>query len=281
MREECYTKQHMKTMHPEKEDGGTCDQCGMFFDKKYLLQNHIHRYHKRKFQVCTICEKFFIGTKKQQLIDHYTDEHAVFCNKNTMYVCDICKTKVTSAKELAEHYHTVHESKDDFHCTKCDHKEPTKALLSIHCLDAHNMNPFNDLDIGNETSFKEIKVLEDSKTYQCSICSKKLTSKVTLNNHIKQMHDKSNHVKCDHCPNTYALPSDLKKHILMKHTARTKFPCSQCSFVTNRKDHFKRHFRRVHENEYRFKCTVCEKPIEDPGKLQQHMLKAHDILYKL
>ena len=276
-----YLKEHIKKMHPEKEDeGGTCEQCGMFFEKKHLLMQHKHRFHTRKFQVCTICEKFFVGNKKQKLIDHYTDEHAVFCNKNTIYVCDICKTKVTSAKELSEHYHAVHESKDEFQCSKCDHKEPTRALLSIHCIDMHEMNPFNESELVNEKTVQAIQVHEDDKAYQCTLCSKKLASKVTLNQHMKQMHDKSNHVKCDLCPRTFIFPSQLKKHILMQHTARTKFPCNQCSYVTNRKVDLDRHFRRVHEKNYRLKCDVCEKPIEDLYNLQRHMLKAHDILYK-
>ena len=278
-----HLKQHMKLMHPDKEDdGGTCDQCGMFFEKKYLLSNHKHTFHKRKFQVCTICEKFFDGIKKEKLINHYTDEHAVFCNKDTIYICDICKTKVTSTKELAEHYHTVHESKDDFDCSKCDHKEPTKALLSLHCIDTHNMNPFKDFGIVNETTVQVIKVQDhkDNKAFKCSICSKKMTSKETLKNHIKQVHDKSNHVKCEHCPNTYAYPSDLKKHILQKHAPKTKFPCSQCSYVTNLKGQLNAHFRTAHEIKKLHKCNVCEKPYEQIGRLQKHMLKAHDILYK-
>ena len=276
-----YLKEHIKKMHPEKKDeGGTCEQCGLFFEKKHLLMQHKHRFHTRKFQVCTICEKFFVGNKKQKLIDHYTDEHAVFCNKNTIYVCDICKTKVTSAKDLSEHYHAVHESKDEFQCSKCDHKEPTRALLSIHCIDMHEMNPFNESELVNEKTVQAIQVHEDDKAYQCTLCSKKLASKVTLNQHMKQMHDKSNHVKCDLCPRTFIFPSQLKKHILMQHTARTKFPCNQCSYVTNRKVDLDRHFRRVHEKNYRLKCDVCEKPIEDLYNLQRHMLKAHDILYK-
>ena len=275
-----YLKQHMSVKHPEKDEGGTCDQCGLFFDKKFQLSLHKYQKHTRKFQVCTICEKFFVGNKKNKLIDHYTDEHGIFCNKKDTYVCGICKTKVTSHRELAEHYHTVHEVKDNFHCTKCVHGEPTKALLSIHYIDIHEMNPFNDSELVNKDTIKGIQVAEDDKAYQCPICSKKLTSKVTLNNHMKQYHDTSNHVKCDQCPRTFNYPSELKKHILTKHTARTKFPCSQCSYVTNRKADLNNHTRVVHDKIFRHKCNVCEAPFDRPIKLQKHMLKEHDIIYK-
>ena len=275
-------KSHMRAVHHENDEGGTCDQCGIFFERKYLLVRHKHEKHTRKFQVCTICEKFFVGNRKDKLIDHYTDEHGIFCNKKNTDVCHICMTRLTSTKELGEHYHTVHETKDDFHCTKCDHKEPTKALLSIHCIDAHEMNPFNDSELVNMKTLKAVQVREDDKAFQCQLCNKKLTSKVTLNNHIKQVHDKSNHVKCEHCPNTYAYPSELKKHILSKHTAKTKFPCSYswCSYVTNRKQDLKIHTQRVHEKELRYKCTLCEGQFHEPAILQKHMLTEHDIFYK-
>ena len=273
-------KQHMEALHPENDEGGTCDQCGMFFERKHLLKSHTQHHHTRKFQVCTICDKCFIGAKKQKLIDHYTDEHGIFCNKTNIFVCGICKIKVTSNKELARHYQTVHETKDDFHCSKCVHNEPTKALLSFHYIDVHEMNPFYETDLVNEKAFKTVHVLEDGKEFECPICSKKLTSKVTLNNHIKQVHDKSNHVKCDHCPRTFNYPSELKKHVLFKHTAPTRFPCSQCSYVTNLRNQLNGHIRKVHEKEYRFKCTVCEKQYKQRNQLQEHLLKDHDILYK-
>ena len=273
-------KQHMEALHPENDEGGTCDQCGMFFERKHLLKSHTQHHHTRKFQVCTICDKFFMGAKKQKLIDHYTDEHGIFCNKKNIYVCHICKIKATSNKELSEHYTTVHETKETFNCTKCDHNEATKALLSIHCIDRHNMNPFNSNELVNEKTVQGIQVAEDDKAYRCPICSKKLTSKVTLNNHIKQVHDKTNHVKCELCPRTFNYPSELKKHVLCRHTAPTKFPCSQCSYVTNHKSSLNQHFRKVHEKKYKYKCTVCERPFEMPNRLQEHMLREHDILYK-
>ena len=273
-------KQHMKTKHPENDEGGTCEKCGMFFITRDKLSRHKSKRHTRKFQVCTICEKFFVGAHKQKLIDHYTDEHGIFCNKTNIFVCGICKIKVTSNKELTRHYQTVHETKDDFHCSKCVHNEPTKALLSFHYIDVHEMNPFYETDLVNEKAFKTVHVLEDGKEFECPICSKKLTSKVTLNNHIKQVHDKSNHVKCDHCPRTFNYPSELKKHVLFKHTAPTRFPCSQCSYVTNLRNQLNGHIRKVHEKEYRFKCTVCEKQYKQRNQLQEHLLKDHDILYK-
>ena len=273
-------KSHMTAVHHENDEGGTCDQCGMFFEGKRALLAHKYRKHTRKFQVCTLCEKFFVGNRKNKLIDHYTDKHGIFCNKKNTYVCHICMTRVTSTKELAEHYHTVHESKDDFQCTKCDHNEPTKALLSIHCIDAHEMNPFNDSELVNVKTLKAVQVQEDDKAYQCQFCNKRLTSKVTLNNHIKQVHDKSNHVKCEQCPCTFNYPSELKKHVLAKHTAATKFPCSQCSYVTNRKTDLKNHIRKLHEKDLKYKCTLCEGQFHEPRNLQKHMLKDHDILYK-
>ena len=272
-----YLKLHMETMHPEKGEGATCDQCGLFFDSKSKLNSHKHYTHKRKFQVCTICSKFFIGLRKQKLIDHYTSEHGIFCNKKDIYVCGICQIKMTSQEELAEHYHTVHEVKDTFNCTKCVHAEPTNALLSLHYIDAHNLNPFNELNTVNE---KTVQVHEDNLEYTCQICNKKLSSKVTLKNHIKCFHDTSNHVKCEQCPKTFNYPSELRKHVLQKHTAATKFPCDQCSFVTNFKSQLNTHIRKIHEKKYNHKCSACDKQFRLRKQLQEHMLNEHDILYK-
>ena len=275
---------HIKTVHTEIDEGGTCEHCGRFFKTKDILRAHIYTKHTVTCSVCTICEKFFQGKMKAKLIDHYTKEHGIFCNQKNTYVCHICKTRLTSSAELTEHYHTVHDCKDTFLCSNCEHKEPTQALLTTHCIDVHAMDPFKDSnsELLNEKSLsvQGVHVQEDDKAFTCDLCGKKLTSKVTLKNHFKQMHDKSNHVKCDQCERTFNYPSELKKHVLMRHTAPTKFQCSQCSYVSNFKTQLNQHVRKVHEKILRHKCTVCEKPYETPGMLQKHMLRVHDILYK-
>ena len=175
--------------------------------------------------------------------------------------------------------------KNSFHCTKCIHGEPTKALLSIHYIDVHEMDPFRDPELLTEDTVQEIQVRNEEESffksnYTCTVCGKGLASKVTLKNHIKQYHDTSNHAKCDQCPKTFNYPSLLKKHVLAVHTKPTKFPCSQCSYVTNIKSCFNVHVRQTHEKMYRYKCSVCEKPFEQQIRLQQHMLKKHGIVYK-
>ena len=281
-------KTHMKEVHPENDDGGTCEHCGRYFQSHPKLMRHVHKNHSRKFQVCTICEKVFVGAQTQQLVDHFTAEHGIFCHRKNTYVCDICKIKVSTNVELSKHYRTVHQTLDDFQCSKCEHKEPTKALLSIHCIDVHAMDPLKDLkdkesEIVDEKTlktFQAIQVKADTNTHACHLCGKKLASKVTLNNHMKQMHNTASHVKCDKCPKTFNYPSELKKHVLGVHTKAFKFPCSQCSYVSNFKGFLKTHIRKVHEGRHRHKCTICERPFEAPKMLQKHMLKEHDVIYK-
>ena len=274
----------MKNIHSGKEEGGTCAKCGRFFDSIILLKRHEQNKHLIKFQVCTICEKIFQGVKTKQVIDHYTKEHGVFCNSKNTFVCDICNIKMTSSSDLSQHYRAIHETKDDFQCDNCEHKEPTKALFLLHCIDTHEMDPFKD-SLLNENTVQGVQIRDEEtaffkSNYTCTVCGKKLASKVTLKNHMKQYHDTSNHAKCDQCPRTFNYPSMLQKHILAVHTKATKFPCSQCSYVSNIKSFLNAHVRNVHEKRFRHKCSVCGSQYERPRRLQEHMLKNHDIVYK-
>merc|ERR1711860_118902 len=228
-------------------------------------------------QVCTLCEKAFMGGYTK-LTNHLAEDHQVYCLEKDLYVCHICKKKCDTTNELQDHLCKVHELKNNVNSKTNEHTFPTKALLSIHMINCHGINPIKAV----EKFGKATKVIRSfkTKTFPCDQCDKLLGSYRTLYQHKKQVHDKSSHIKCDQCDYTTFENFRLKKHILMSHTKQTKYPCDSCSFVSNLKCHLTKHVKLVHEKLKAFDCSECGKAFDFRNRLAQHMLTEHNIVYK-
>ena len=265
---------HMAKHHGEDRDNEIiCELCGKSVKSKSMYQ-HMKRHDTNK--MCTICNRFFTYGSKQ-LINHLVQDHHIYCNENDYYVCHTCNQKCHSTKELQDHLVKIHDAQNDQNCDNCVASFPTKSLLAIHLMDSHNYPSSRAAKSVGIVS----KVLEDhgTNTFQCDICNKKLSSKRTLFDHKKSVHDKSKHLKCEHCDFTHHELCRIKRHVLTKHTKATKFPCDQCTYVTNLNSELRTHKRRVHEGYRTNPCTECGKKFNVKYRLAEHMLAAHNIAY--
>ena len=293
---------HIKTHEGTKT---VCDVCGKSFRGPNSLKNHIAKYHSEdstkvdvcelcgktvkqrlmkahllkhsRNQVCTLCEKAFIGGYTL-LTNHLAEDHQVYCLQKDFYVCHVCKKKCDTTNELQDHLCKVHELKNNVNCEKCEHTFPTKALLSIHMISCHGINPIKAV----EKLGKATKVIQSfkTKTFPCDQCDKLLGSYRTLYQHKKQVHDKSSHIKCDQCDFTTFENYRLKKHVLACHTEKTKYPCDSCSYVSNQRSHLTKHVRLVHQKIKSYSCSECGKAYASNTELAKHMLTEHNIVYK-
>ena len=100
------------------------------------------------------------------------------------------------------------------------------------------------------------------------------------NDHIRQVHDKSNHIKCDFCDYSSFQPYMLKRHIQKQHDKSTKYQCDLCPYFTYDKGRIPIHNRRVHENAKNYVCNECNKAFDRKPAYAKHLLRTHNVVYQ-
>ena len=270
-------KVHIQRCHSDdKNEDVVCDKCGKSV-KANCMSQHMSVAHNRN-KICTLCDKMIIGGKRK-LIDHLSKVHEIYCHEDDFYLCHICKMKNRSPKELQDHLNKEHQLPNDKKCTNCELEFPTKPLVALHLVDVHEVKAVTAAEVLQNPGAKVVQEV-NTNAFPCQHCDKKFASYRSLFGHVRQVHDKANHMKCEHCDYTSYENYKMKQHILRVHTKAYKHPCDKCSFVTNLKSQLTKHIRFVHEKDYRHVCGVCQRKFPIPMKLQKHMLKEHDILYK-
>ena len=270
-------KAHIERAHTnDSKEEVVCDICGKTVRAGAMAQHMSNVHNKNK--VCTICDKVIIGGKRK-LVDHLSNEHQVYAHENDIFVCHLCRHKCFTSKDLHDHLLKQHEMKNDQHCEKCEILYPTKSLLAIHLMDCHTYTP---VKVASILGCSDAKIVEEVNTnpFPCQHCDKKFASYRTLFGHVKQVHDKSSHVKCDHCDFSTYDNYKMKRHVLSVHTKAYKFPCDKCSFITNLQSVLSQHIKTVHEKSNSIGCQECGKDFQSKNRLAEHMLKEHNIIYK-
>ena len=84
------------------------------------------------------------------------------------------------------------------------------------------------------------------RNFKCDICAKVYTQKVTLELHIKFVHNKEQ-VSCGQCDMKFSSRSSLLYHKKFKHEGRT-FPCNVCSDKLSTKISLTNHIERKHKS---------------------------------
>ncbi|KAG5669505.1 hypothetical protein PVAND_017392 [Polypedilum vanderplanki] len=110
----------------------------------------------------------------------------------------------------------------------------------------------------------------------CSIWEKKLSSKNTLIQHMKQQHPNEISSKiyfCDHCPKKFLLKHRLISHLKLKHQKgkEIKFECDFDGKIFDSKAKIYYHMKACHRNKIK-ECEICGKKMKN---LDQHMSQVH------
>ena len=275
-------KVHLKKVHDieaEKRDH-ICEQCGKSYSNSSSLYTHQQLKHGQNFYICTLCDKMVTARKKLQ--DHLRSVHSVLFIEvisRSIYVCPECKTTYNSSSTLNEHLVTEHGATQEHQCNECSMNLVSKNLLTAHLMECHNFNPLSMENSTQVEGGKNIKI--QSKQFQCDICKQFLKSKITLQNHIVQNHEKESHkYRCSKCDYSTYENGKLNQHIKSKHRDAKDFKCDQCDFVTNFVTLLNKHKRTVHEKKKRFSCEHCNRGFDQKPPFLKHLLNEHDIVHQ-
>ena len=168
-------------------------------------------------------------------------------------ICDECGSRFKNNSHLKRHIQRKHR-KDSYKlkCDVCD----TKFLLNYD-LKRHMIK---------HTSHRE---------FCCDQCQQMFKTKLSLNNHIKVLHNKNPMMDkaftCQFCERSYFHQRHLQYH-MRKHTGEQRFKCELCipEKYFYYSDAVKWHKIRQHEHPAPFNCSFCHKKFIHERSMQTH-----------
>ena len=248
--------EHQK-MHLGLKEVNTCKKCNKSFSSRRKLNLHSSSVHRRKAYHCTFCTKTFMhfSRLKEHKKRHHFNKSSVVTTtsgaggsggagvRQKDYLCP-CGEVFHSAAKFAWHKET-HE-KNPKGCMYCRERFVHKNSLSRHIRLTHPEKYSNykkdtlPCPVCNmqfiRTSLKtHIASHMKRAEFQCSICSKVLSTKWNLKIH-RWTHNSRSQMpfKCTICSKAFMRANDLQTHI-NTHKAIRPFTCDYCGCQFSRK----------------------------------------------
>lgn len=116
---------------------------------------------------------------------------------------------------------------------------------------------------------------QDDEFVQCPNCPRRLRNQVTLQNHIRVVHDNNGNFRCTfaQCGLTFMWRSTLNNHVRLVHEKQRPYACDECGKGFRWNSHLREHVWVVHKGEKPFQCEICYKTFGRKNNMQKHMRK--------
>ncbi|XP_022645299.1 zinc finger protein OZF-like isoform X2 [Varroa destructor] len=241
-----------------------CLECGSSFSNKNYFREHLKK-HGDELLWCSTCSKEMCS--KETL-----ESHMRLHRNERPFACGECSATFPGEKNLREHVKRLHSGRT-FKCSVCSKELATADSLKAHESLHKAEKPFRcrqcDASYRNNKRLLEHTKRQHGEVHKCSICSKILATKVTLEAH-ERLHRNEKQFACDQCGKAFADKNYLREH-LKRHKGRT-FPCGQCDKQLATKSSLRAH-EKLHDNIRPFGCDVCWATFAEKGQLKVHMRK--------
>ena len=267
-----------------------CKFCKKGFTWKRSLNRHMKKAH----------QGVMIDNSN---INEFTDENP---NENNVYGFEKNQAEQTTSVEIPTHsifgnalipdINLPQEtSKNEiimYSCLFCDKNFSWKKSLKVHMKNAHggqNVESENSFCENNESTYTNQEENNVQSNYFCKYCGKKYEWKISLNRHIKTVHEGGKGIQhseylfdqktfdCDFCGKTLKNSYQLKRHIRYKHENPKLYTCNLCESTFTQPNSLQRHIENIHEKIKNQKCGYCEQTFYRLDHCKQHMLKYHGV----
>lgn len=221
-----------------------CDICSKGFVRKYDMEKH--RKSKHPEQPDTEYDSRVEKTDRNR--DLLRRSRYKTADGEEYYKCEVCDKIITRSYNFMRHQ-SVHTGVRKYCCHICGNSFRLSGILSRHIQEFH------------------LRI----KNLSCDICSRKFSSKQSLQDH-KLIHSNERSFVCDICNSAFKQKSALRIHKLF-HSDNFPFVCTVCGKKYRRARDLKVH-SWIHTGNRPYSCEVCNSRFRLSQDLKRHM-KTH------
>ncbi|XP_022920214.1 zinc finger protein 585A-like isoform X13 [Onthophagus taurus] len=258
-----------KKKHEPKVQYRKCDICDLILPNAERLSKH-KRVHREKTFPCDLCNMKF--KYNYEVVVHKRQRHEKFKPET----CTVCSKRLASKTSLLLHMKCRHTNEIEFQCDQCDKGYTTEKALHEHTKTVHKGVRYYCAHCKkvyrNEQYFKQhMRIHEPDyvKTdHVCSVCSKSLSSAVSLYKHMTIHNGTSAKYVCEICGKKLSSTKSLVIHKRL-HTGEKPEVCRFCDKTFVDKGRVKDH-ERTHTKEKPYICKICGKGFSQCGSLKIH-----------
>ncbi|XP_028179177.1 zinc finger protein 846-like isoform X1 [Ostrinia furnacalis] len=251
-----------------------CEDCITGFDHEINLNEHMEKRHGKKKggYVCDICKSNLstLPSYKEHLKRH-----------SRRYECLDCGKRYNNVYSVVKHYNDTHGGviETTYTCHECGftteshrgfryHRDKHKQKVSCNICGSTFVAPAG-LKVHMYTVHKQ-----SSRVYSCEICNKVYNAKSGLVGHMTAVHSTSYSAYCTKCCKYFRTDQGLAHH-LKTHSAHIsdkdkRFKCSECDAKFLNKSTLQEHTDFVHLKNMKHECSDCQKVFKNASALKRH-----------
>ena len=192
----------------------TFGDCQYRAGQKQALKLHIRNkqsLERTKDSHCPLCPKKFYTEKEMKF-------HLPFHTKEKSLACDLCKFKSFRGCDLRRHIKRIHNEVVQYKCDfpGCDYSAREKRSHKRHYI-SHSLDPL------------------DRRPFPCNFpdCDYRGVTQYALRRHVDRLHNPDRTaVECPLCSKRISYKCNLKEHINSVRTLEKTFHCNQCTYST-------------------------------------------------
>ena len=168
-----------------------CDFCDKSFSDEDCLSIHIVSLHKSIIEGQKT-PYFDTSDSTMKSSNGNIDAHPKIDREQ--FQCDLCGKEFTRSFDLKRHASSVHAKKKNYTCDICNKVYIRKSHLTEHV---------------------EISHIERKRKFKCHSCERQFSLKISLNFHIKTIHNSNKDYTCGTCSKEFSVKKNLMEHLLI------------------------------------------------------------------
>lgn len=265
-----------------------CDECGVQFARKRLLQAHKERYHSEDAPAigerfsCNYCSRIFL--RERDRIAHVRNVHVMertygiredegtpelkkskLKKKRKDYICLLCNERFEGERSCQRHLFQVHPAESQPPATKTTSESPAPNTPKV---ESDGTDPSSAASPATAPTTPAPARVKPYKLCRCPICTAIFKNEEHWKAHVQE-HPR--HCRPHHCE-----PCLIKRKAgrSNKKISFVGFKCKHCAKVFQSKASLRNH-TRLHNSELRFPCDECPMKYDRFRLLQTHKEKYH------